>query len=78
MSVSPNASLSLSLIQDFRDRTTFDGAGIAGSDQLASVLQFGVDQVLTRKLLLDVSLGVGLTRDAPDYTLMVSLPIRLH
>ncbi len=78
LSVSPNTSVSLSFIQDYRDRTTVSGAGIAGSDQMASVLQFGVDQVLTRKLLLDVSLGVGVTRDAPNYTLLVSLPIRLY
>ncbi|QUD90486.1 hypothetical protein [Phenylobacterium montanum] len=78
LSVSPETSLSMSLVQDFRDRTTVNGAGIAGSDQVSSVLQFGLDQVLTRKLLLDVSLGVGVTRDAPNYTLMVSLPIRLY
>ena len=78
LSVSPDTSLSMSLVQDYRDRTTVSGAGIAGSDQVSSVLQFGLDQVLTRKLLLDVSLGVGVTRDAPNYTLMVSLPIRLY
>ena len=78
LSVSPNTSLSLSVLQDFHDRITVSGAGVAGSDQTPSVLQFGVDQVLTRKLLLDVSLGVGLTRDAPNYTLLVSLPIRLY
>lgn len=78
LSVSPNTSLSMSLVQDFRDRITVSGAGVAGSDQIASVLQFGLDQVLTRKMLLDVSLGVGLTRDAPNYTLTISLPIRIY
>jgi hypothetical protein len=76
LSVSPDTSVSMSLVQDYRDRITVNGAGIAGSDQNAAVLQFGLDQVLTRKILLDVALGVGLTRDAPNYALMVSLPIR--
>ena len=77
LSVSPDTSLSMSLVQDFRDRTTISGAGVAGSDQVSSVLQFGLDQVIGRKTLLDLSLGVGLTRDAPNYTFLVSLPVRL-
>jgi hypothetical protein len=34
--------------------------------------------VLTPQLLLDLTLGVGLTRDAPDYTVQVSLPYRFR
>jgi hypothetical protein len=34
--------------------------------------------VINSRTLLDISLGIGVTRDAPDYTIMVSLPIRLR
>jgi hypothetical protein len=32
--------------------------------------------VLSSCALLDVTLGLGVTRDAPDYQVMVSVPIR--
>jgi hypothetical protein len=78
LAVSPDTSLSVSFLQDFRTDTTVDKAPIGGSDQVASVVQFGLDQVLSRNILLDVSVGVGVTRDAPNYTFAVSLPIRFR
>jgi hypothetical protein len=76
LAVSPDTSISGALVQDFRARTRVDGRAIPGSDGLASVVQFGVDQVLASNVLLDVSLGIGLTNDAPDYSFRMSLPIR--
>jgi hypothetical protein len=35
-----------------------------------------VAKLLTRRTLLDVHLGIGLTPDAPDFRLRLSLPIR--
>jgi hypothetical protein len=78
LAVSPSTSFSVSFLQDFRNDTIVDKATIAGSDQVASVLQFGLDQVLTRNILLDVTVGVGVTRDAPDYVFAVSLPVRFR
>ncbi|HEY2662522.1 MAG TPA: transporter [Caulobacteraceae bacterium] len=78
LSVSPDTSLSLNFTQDFTRRTTVNGAPIPGSDQVASVVQVGLDQVLTHALLLDVSLGLGVTRDAPNYVFQVSLPLRFR
>jgi hypothetical protein len=76
LAVSPDTSLSLAFSQLFKERTAVNAQPIAGSDGVAGQLLFGLDQVLTPKMLLDVSLGVGVTRDAPDYSLTVSLPIR--
>jgi hypothetical protein len=78
LAVSPETSLSLGFAQEFKGRTRVDGRPIAGSDGIAAVAQFGLDQALSSRALLDVSLGIGVTRDAPDYTLMVSLPIRFR
>jgi len=76
LAVSPETSLNLGLAQDFRGKAELDGISLNGTDGVASVVQFGVDRVLAPNLLLDVTLGVGLTREAPDYTFQVSTPWR--
>jgi hypothetical protein len=78
LAVSPATSLSFGLSQRFRERTQVNGVGAPGTDTTISSLQIGFDRVLTPKLLLDVTFGVGLTRDSPDYTFQVSLPYRFH
>ncbi len=78
LAVSPETSVNFGFAQQFRFRTSVDRVPIAGSDGIAAVAQFGLDQVLSARTLLDISLGVGLTHDAPDYQLMISLPIRLR
>jgi hypothetical protein len=78
LAVSPDTSLTFAVAQEFRARSQFNGIGAPGSDTAAASLQLGLGQVLTPNLLLDVSLGVGLNRDAPDYVLQVSLPLRLR
>jgi hypothetical protein len=77
LAVSPETSVNFGFAQQFRFRTSVDDVPIAGSDGIAAVAQFGIDQVLSARTLLDISLGIGLTDDAPDYQLMISLPIRL-
>jgi hypothetical protein len=64
--------------QQFKFVTRVNGARIPGSDGVAATATIGLDQVLSSRALLDVTLGVGVTRDAPDYTLMVSIPIRFR
>jgi hypothetical protein len=70
--------MTFGLSQEFRARTQLDGVGAPGTDTAAASLQLGFDRVLTPRLLLDVTLGVGLTRDAPDYALQISLPYRFR
>ena len=78
LSVSPETSLTFGLSQAFRSRTQVDRIAVRGSDTAAASLLLGLDRVLSPNLLLDLSLGVGLTRDAPDYTLQLSLPYRFR
>ena len=78
LAVSPETSFTFGVAQEFRSRTSIDHQGTPGTDTLAASLDLSVARVLTRNVLLEVSLGVGLTRDAPDYALQVSLPIRFH
>jgi hypothetical protein len=76
LAVNPGTSLSFAFVQDFKGNTRVAGVPIAGSNGVAAVAQIGLDQVLSSRALLDVTLGFGVTRDAPDYQLMVSVPIR--
>lgn len=76
LAVSPDTSLNVGFAQQFKLRTSVDRMPINGSDGVAAVVQVGVDQVLSARTLLDVSLGLGVTRDAPDYQLLFSVPFR--
>jgi len=76
LALNPGTSVSFAFVQDFKGDTRVGGVPIAGSDGVAAVAQIGLDQVLSSRALLDVTLGFGVTRDAPDYQLMVSVPIR--
>ncbi|ADC61693.1 transporter [Allochromatium vinosum] len=76
LAASPETSLSLALVQSFKKELEINGDRIAGSDQVSSVLALGASSILGRRTLFSVSLGVGLTEDAPDYSLNLSLPMR--
>lgn len=78
LALSPDTSLSLGFTQEFKFVTRVNGAKIPGSDGVAAVAQIGLDQVINARTLVDISLGIGVTKDAPDYQLMVSVPIRLR
>jgi hypothetical protein len=78
LAASPDTSLSLSLQQTFSNEVKVAGQKIAGSDQVSSVLVVGASSVLGRGVLLSFNAGVGLTDDAPDYFVGVSLPIRFN
>jgi hypothetical protein len=76
LALSPDTTLTFGASQEFRSRTSLDGETIAGTDTVSSSFQIGVGQALSDKLLLDLSLGIGLTRDTPDYVFRLSLPFR--
>jgi len=78
LAVSPETSLSFGFTQEFKSVTRVDGARIPGSDGVAAVAQIGLDQVINERTLVDISLGIGVTKDAPDYQVMVSIPVRFR
>jgi len=41
------------------------------------MLQLGPSMLLSRRTLLDIQLGIGLTPDAPDFRLSVALPVQM-
>lgn len=78
LALNPETSMTFGLSQEWRRRTRVDGAALPGTDAVSSTLDIGLGRVLTPRLLLDLSLGVGLTRDAPDYIVHLSLPYRFR
>ncbi len=78
LAASPETSLRFGLQQSFINDVEFNGEVINDSDQTQSVLQVGLSSVLGPGVLFDISAGVGLTDDSPDYTLGISIPIRFN
>ncbi len=39
-------------------------------------MTFGASSILGRGLLVDIQAGIGLTKDAPKYTFILSFPFR--
>ncbi|MCL7743876.1 transporter [Guyparkeria hydrothermalis] len=76
------ASLSMSYSQQINGqaRTRYDGedwVDLIGSDANSATLNLGLTYALGPKTTLVTSLGVGLTPDAPDFTLGVRIPYAL-
>lgn len=78
LALNPDTSLTFGLSQEFQKSTRVDVNSLPGTDKINSSLELGFAQVVSPRLLLDLSLGVGLTRDAPDYVFQVALPFRFR
>jgi len=76
LAASPETSLSFFFNQTFADDFKVDGDKIGGSDQVSSTLSIGAATSLGRNVLLSIRGDIGLTDEAPDYAIGVSLPIR--
>ena len=76
LAASPETSLSAGIDQVVSRRTRVDGVRVPGTDQVSSMLMLGATTVISRHSLLSLSVGIGLTRGAPDYSIGVSVPVR--
>jgi hypothetical protein len=76
LAASPDTSLRFGLVTDFLQKSEINGAKVAGSDRVESVFEVGVSSILTRALLADFGVGIGLTEGAPDFVVTLSLPYR--
>jgi hypothetical protein len=79
LAAGPGTSLRSSLELNFSRETEVDGRAVPSSDVVGTVLELGAAVVLPfseSKSLLSVTAGVGVTDDAPDFQVAVSLPYR--
>jgi hypothetical protein len=76
LAASPTTSLQFSFDQILARDVRVNGRSVPESNQNQGILSIGASSILAKNVLLNVSFGVGLTNDAPDYFIQVSLPIR--
>jgi len=76
LAASPETSLRFTLDQVFINDEQVDGKSLQGSDRTLGALVLGASSILGRGLFLDVTAGMGLTDDAPDYSIGVALSWR--
>jgi hypothetical protein len=76
LAASPETSLRFQLQTTYIDDVERDGRTISNSDRNEAVLVVGASSILGRGVLLDIAGGIGLTDEAPDYFISISLPIR--
>ena len=78
LAASPDTSLRAALDLSRYGNARLNGTSVPGSDLVVGVLELGASTLLTAKTLIDFSVGVGITPDAPDIRIGLSLPIRLN
>jgi hypothetical protein len=76
-SLNERLALSLGLEQSITSETKQDGSEIRGTDLNAARFFLGGSYRASRLTTLNLSLGVGITDDAPDFSLELSTPLRL-
>lgn len=76
VALSPQTSLSFNLALAYQEETERAGSAVEGTDSKIATLLIGGSTFLGRRTLLNLSLGIGLTKDADDLSVSVSLPIR--
>lgn len=77
LALSPETSLHFLLDWAYQGEIRLDGSGVPGSDRTFATLVLGGSTLLARGTLLNLSVGIGLTGDADDWSVSLSLPIRL-
>ena len=69
-------SISFSYDQRFTEHTSIDGTDVPGTYLTTGTFSTGMTYSLSDAASIDVSIGVGLTQDAPDVQFNLSVPIR--
>lgn len=75
--LNPETSVSAGWSQRFSSRTTLDGVPVPGTFVTEATLRIGTSFVYAPSRAVDVGLGIGLTRDTPDFNVNVAFPFRL-
>jgi hypothetical protein len=73
LAASPETSLRAIIDQTFVDEIKIADRVVSGSDQTVGVLSLGASLLIGRSTLLDVSTDIGLTNEAPDYSVRISV-----
>jgi hypothetical protein len=77
LALNERMAMNLSLSDRIISKTKIAGQDILRTDANAATLFAGLTYSLTRELAMNFSVGVGITKDAPDFQLEMRLPFRL-
>lgn len=72
-----HVSTSISYLQRFTFKTEQNGEKVVNSDMNMGNISFGVSYALSPITAISVSVGIGLTKDAPDATVSVRVPMSI-
>lgn len=76
LAVNPETSLSLAWDQSITRGLTVQGVRIPGSYLVGGTLRLGGSYIYSPGKIVDLSLGIGLTRDVPNLQFTVGVPLR--
>jgi hypothetical protein len=76
--VSPSSSLFASMSNQFLDEGEVGGRRIDGSDLTAVTLNLGGSTIVSRGFLVSLTTGIGVSEDAPDYSIGLSGSLRTN
>jgi hypothetical protein len=76
LAVNPETSLSVAWDQSFTRGITVDGLRIPGSYLVGGTLRLGGSYIYSPGRIIDLSLGIGVTRDVPNLQFTVGVPLR--
>ncbi len=76
LATGPDTSLRAAFNLTYFEKTKYGDMELPGTDGPMGLLEFGASVVLTESTALDVLVGAGVTRNAPDFRITAALPIR--
>jgi hypothetical protein len=76
LATGPNTSLRMAFNLTFFEELEIDNTDIPGSDDPLGIIEFGGSIALNDAMALDVLVGAGVTRNAPDFRVTAALPTR--
>lgn len=76
LAVNPETSVSVAWDQTFTRGTTVNGLRIPGSYLVGGTLRLGGSYIYSAGKIIDLGLGIGLTRDVPNLQFTVGIPLR--
>lgn len=76
LAVSPDSSFFASISNQFLDETEFENEQIDGSDLTSITLNLGASTIVSRGFLFNLTTGIGISDDAPDYSIGLSASVQ--
>lgn len=76
LAVSPTNSLFASISNQYIDALRFDDERIDGSEITSITLNLGASTIVSRGLLLNLTTGIGISEEAPDYSIGLSASLQ--